>query len=333
MMRNELGHKLAKELCEKFPSATTMGLAKKLYKEHPKHFTSLESTRDMIRYLRGEHGQKRGQKTKAAGKLVQTTKKQRLSIPDSSFKPILPYKLTVKGSGLLLADSHIPYHDVDAVEMALEEAIQKKHTDFVILLGDFIDHYSLSSWEKDPEERRFKEERAAAIDMLKELKRIFTTVIYKGGNHEKRYERYMRMKAPELIGIEELEFDKIMQLDKLGITWVDWNRVIYVGDHLTLLHGHEYPRGLTSPVNPARGMFLKASACTVSAHQHQASTNNKPTIRGKLISNWSLGCTCGLTPEYSPLNNWNNGWAFLKTNGKDFEIENRKLINGQSVPA
>lgn len=328
--QNSASLKMAKKYCDDFPDATTRGLATKLYKEHPKLYLSWEHCRSRLRMVRGEMGKRSRQECKTTS---ETTKQIRLAIPKSDYEDVTPYVMSITGKGLLISDVHIPYHDVNALTMAITEAIDRKHTDFVVILGDFIDHYSLSRWEKDPEARRFVEELHATTDMLKELKRHFKTVIYKGGNHERRYESYMRMKAPELIGLKELEFENMMQLKELGVEWVKWSQVIYVGDHLTLLHGDEYPRGAGSPVNPARGMFLRASACTVSAHQHQASTNNKPDIRRKIIANWSLGCLCGLSPEYSPLNGWTHGWALMRFDGDQFEVENRKVINNKAYPA
>lgn len=145
-----------------------------------------------------------------------------------------------------------------------------------------------------------------------------------------RYDRYMKLKAPELLDLPGMELNELMGLEEKGIEFVAHNRIIEAAK-LNILHGHEYARGLTSPVNPARGMFLRAKACTISAHNHQTSHHNETDIRGVYTSCWSIGCLCGLSPEYAPLNRWNHGFALLEFDGHDFEVVNKRVVDGKVV--
>ena len=44
---------------------------------------------------------------------------------------------------------------------------------------------------------------------------------------------------------------------------------------------------------------------------------------------WAVGCLCGLSPDYMPINDWNLGFAFItRENDGNFSVENKKIING-----
>jgi len=39
------------------------------------------------------------------------------------------------------------------------------------------------------------------------------------------------------------------------------------------------------------------------------------TIERKQISSWSIGCLCGLAPQFMPVNKWNHGFATSSPSG------------------
>ena len=99
----------------------------------------------------------------------------------------------------------------------------------------------------------------------------------------------MATKAPEALGVPGLSFPEVAGLDQLGIQYVHPQQVIHCGK-LNILHGHEFARGIASPVNPARGAFLKTHANSVVGHLHRGSNHTHPNVRGKVVSTWSHGC-------------------------------------------
>ena len=119
---------------------------------------------------------------------------------------------------LLLFDVHAPYHDEEALELAVQDGIDSG-CDCVILVGDFMDFYACSFWEKDPRQRDFAGELKMGREMLKSIREAFPgkQIIYKLGNHEERYERWMIAKAPELLGVEDFQIQKLLRLDELNI--------------------------------------------------------------------------------------------------------------------
>jgi predicted phosphodiesterase len=344
--------KLARATARKFPKAHTQTLAKKLAKEHPKVYKDVSHAYDHVRYARGERGCRAGQRTP---KPERTSKPSTptLSIPDSDAVPVEPVKFKQTGKGGIIADLHIPYHTPEAIQAAVDYLVSNGHTDFLIILGDLLDCYALSTWDKDPEKRDFRGEIIKAQEMLLYLQQHFKHITYKLGNHEHRLERYLMQKAPELLNMnpmmrlqsmlrhkmpernpdtgmwEEQDGTEIIE-PLLDIEFVEEYQLIRAGK-LTFLHGHEMPRGLANPVNQARGAFLRTLASTVSAHGHRTSHHAEKDITGKHTSSWSLGCLCELSPRYMPVNKWNHGFGTMTFDGDWFEVESKRIIDGRVV--
>lgn len=231
---------------------------------------------------------------------------------------------------LILADSHIPYHDQTALDAALEYGLEHS-ADFILLNGDIADCFSVSFWENDPRQRCFPVERDAVRSFLRALRSRFpkARIVYKLGNHEERYIRYMMRKAPELLGLAEFEFQNVFGLPELKIQFVDGMRPIRLGK-LNVIHGHEYRFAISNPVNPARGFFLRAKTHCLGGHLHQSSQHSEKNLEQKVVSTWSTGCLCDLHPDYRPLNGWNHGFAFVEV-ARDgvFNVANLKVIEGK----
>lgn len=128
---------------------------------------------------------------------------------------------------LFVPDCHHPFADMRAWRLMLNVAkdLKPKH---LIVIGDFLDCYSVSSYSKDPSRlANLPQEVAAgnkALDQLDNLKA--KNKIYIGGNHEDRLQRYLADKAPELFDF--VSIPKIMKLAERG-----WKYVAYK-DHTKL---------------------------------------------------------------------------------------------------
>ena len=188
----------------------------------------------------------------------------------------------------------------------------------------------LSRFQKDPRARNFAAERNDVIEFLRIVRAEFpkARIVYKEGNHEERYMSYMILKAPELLGMEILEFKNIYHLPEFNIEHVGEKRPIRLGK-LNVIHGHEFARGITSPVNPARGFYMKAKTHVLGGHHHQTSQHSEKNLEQEVISAWSTGALCNLHPDYMPINSHNLGFAFatVEKNGA-FEVSNLRIING-----
>lgn len=154
-------------------------------------------------------------------------------------------------------------------------------------------------------------------------------IIWKLGNHEERYEHFLIMKAPELLDIAVVGLESLFVCANIGVEIVREQKFIMLGK-LPVLHGHEFPKGMTSPVNPARGFFMRGIESVLAGHLHRTSEHTEPTMMGRFITCWSTGCLCGMHPEYARINKWNQGFATVDCEGDgSFNVKNLRVLNGK----
>ena len=322
---------IVKSYLARFPKAASKTLALLIYRENPEVWTDVETVRTLVRMYRGNKGKYHREKMKdktfykengVSGNPFIKLPEGEKSLDWNVFKIVGTEKI------LILSDIHIPYYDKNILEIAIEGG--KKIEPTVILLnGDICDHYSQSRWETDPRERDFPYEIELTKLFLAYLRQNFpkSRIIWKHGNHEERYERYMMLKAPELLGIPDFEYERVYDLAKYGVELVKDKRPMKI-NKLHVIHGHEYKFVISNPVNPARGLFLRAKANCLCGHFHQSSTHSGKNIDDKIITTWSTGSLCELHPKYMPLNEHNHGFATVETDGDEsFLVNNYKIIN------
>ena len=102
------GRMIAEELCAKYPDHANLGLAKRLRKEHPECFASVEVARTMVRSIRGVVGKanrKFATQPRKAGKAGMVPK-----MPPSLEQPWEPFVLDGSKRVGSISDTHIPYH-------------------------------------------------------------------------------------------------------------------------------------------------------------------------------------------------------------------------------
>ena len=321
---------LAEEVCSKFKDTPSMTLAKKLFAEYPEVYNSIDHARTTVRMIRGKIGSR--QKNSLVDK----------SLMDKKPRPLNPFTLPksyakkrkhwdVKGTKfLILADIHIPYQDNEALTVAMNEGV-RQGCDAVILNGDALDCHMISDFVKDPRKRKFKDELYAMRQFVNTLRTQFPTahIYYKEGNHEERYWRYMRIKAPELFDIDAFDFATLCHLDKHNITWIDGKSKLNIGK-LSIFHGHEFGKQFLPSVNVARGLFLKTKVSSLCGHHHQTAEHSERDANGKFITCFGVGCLSELSPDYNPYSKYNHGFAIVEkgTNGS-FSVHNYRIHEGQ----
>lgn len=315
---------------EKYPDHSTRAMASLIYKEHSDHFATEEHCRSAIRYRRGKMGSESKKAAKNSNSLVDSTGERSVAMPKSMAKPRPEYKLP-EGLTVVLSDIHIPYHDMKALEAALAytDAIEP---DTILLNGDTIDFYAISRWDKDPEVRNLTAELTKTRALLMHLRQRYpnAVIIWKNGNHEERWEKYLWHKAPELCGVSDFELRNILRFDEYEIDFVHSRQRIKAGKHLTILHGHEIP-GAFDPVNFARTLCMKLKVCAMAGHKHKTSEHTEKTADDKYITCWSTGCFEEMHPDYMPLNNWGHGFATIDLKGNKFKVRNMRIIDGEIV--
>jgi predicted phosphodiesterase len=309
-----------KEVLKKFPDKSMRWIALYLTSKYPDMFNRFESARTMVRMYRGVH---QGSKTLKPEHIIP-------EIPAPAMetkKKWEPRSIRLK-KALVLSDIHIPFHDKEALECAINYGVQHNCKD-IFLNGDVLDFYQFSRFEKDPDVRVAEKELQDWIQIKNILEHEFSgRKIFKLGNHDERYEKYIKDRAPELFNISnKFSFKSIYELENWDV--IGEKRTIKSGK-LNIIHGHEYKGGIISPVNPARGVFLKAKANTLVGHNHRTSQHGGRTINQSNITCWSTGCLCDLHPQYMPNNEWNHGFAIVDmTTDDEFLVINKEIDNGK----
>lgn len=251
-------------------------------------------------------------------------------LPDPFPQSYQPFVIDTPGVHLILSDSHVPFHDRGTIELAVEAA-RKRNAVGVLLNGDLLDSHELSDHDKDPSAPRYVEEIELGKRFLAWLRHRLpkSRIVYKLGNHEERADRYIIRRAPALFGLEGVNLQSLLRFDEYGVERVGERRVIQLGK-LNVVHGHEYPGGVSSPVNPARGLYLKARSLALAGHHHRTSEHHAKDIRGRAEAAWSVGCSCFLSPAYRVLNDWNLGYALVEVSADgEFSVENKRVLGGK----
>jgi predicted phosphodiesterase len=326
MERNALARKLRKEN----PDFPTLKLARIMYKENNLLFKNVEDARQTLRYIEGKKGESSRKVSNKECHIEEARPYNPYKLPPSDEADYSPFIIKGHKRVAIFSDIHVPYHSIECITAALDYC-KKEKPDALLLNGDTIDCHRLSRFIKDPKKRNFKLE----LDTFKALFEVFEKTLkckiyFKVGNHEERYEHFLYEKAGELVGVEEFEFENIIKARARGIDIISDKRYMLL-NNLAGIHGHEYVGGVMAPVNPARGLFMRGKTSCFQGHNHQTSEHTEPTLTGKIITTWSLGCMSELHPAYMPLNKWNHGFAIvdLGSNGEDFEFRNKRINKGK----
>lgn len=300
----------------------TLKLSRIVYKENPLLFRDVEAARLVLRGIEG----KSLNRVKVR-KVVPERPRNPYNLPQSDEAIYQPYELKAKRL-LVLSDIHIPYHSIDALTCAFDYAKNEK-PDAILLNGDTLDFFGLSRFSKDPKARSFANELKTFKEFMDVLKSTFNAKIYfKIGNHEERYFHFLWMKAHEIVGVEEFELENIIKSRAEGIEIIKDKRIMKAGD-LNIIHGHEFGGSVFSPVNIARGLFLKGKVSAMQGHNHSTSEHTESNMNGEITTTWSLGCLCELHPSYLPINKWNWGMALIDIDGQNFEVRNKRIFKGK----
>jgi hypothetical protein len=316
---------IVKEAIRRFPTLPSRTIARYILHNYGAFFDgNLEKIRGIIRYHVGKSGDRNRSELKE--KITHTPQ----PMPETWRRTRNPYKL-IPGYYAIFQDLHIPFHEPKPFEAAVKFA-QDEKVDGLLLNGDAQDCASVSYWPTS-QKRDFDKEVELFIDTLDFLDHEFPNAkkVYKPGNHEYRLPRYYQAKAPELKGLPMQSFDMVLGLEYRGIEFLDYHQIVMAGK-LPIIHGHEIP-AISRAVNPARGLFLRAKSWAACGHCHTTSEHTAKNIQGVLLTTWSFGCLCDLSPDYNPFgNDWNWGFALIniEKNG-DFEVINKRILPSGKV--
>ena len=97
---------------------------------------------------------------------------------------------------LCISDLHIPFHHIDLIKQIIRK---HKNADILVINGDLLDHYSVSSFVKD-KYVSLQSEYMLAIDFLKWVSKLFSEVYLVKGNHELRLNTWFNKRVNPDVG-------------------------------------------------------------------------------------------------------------------------------------
>lgn len=241
---------------------------------------------------------------------------------DTEFTPHIRnlFKLTkLKNDGvfrvLVQPDTHVPEHDVHAVNAFLKFAEWYRPHGYVNL-GDFLENDSVSHWPaRNPKPRRLVPEIECARELLKKIdKALGPQCVYKRfliGNHEDFLDQMLVARVPEIVdGLDKLGVDLsvrgLLQLKDLGYRVVPLNEILRLGD-LHFIHG------FYTPMHHAK-KHLDVFGCNLAyGHLHDVQSYTGVSVRG-VHEAMSFGCLRSLNAAFmkGKPNSWSHCFGIVE---------------------
>lgn len=170
-------------------------------------------------------------------------------------------------------DLHAPFHDVRAFDTALEAMYQAK-VNRVVILGDWIDCYTVSRHPKDPARKeRFEDELRVANECADMVCQLDVPTHFCAGNHEDFFRRYIQDRAPEIYGVAPT-MRQLLKIDDRGWDWTPHKRSLQLGK---VFYTHDVGR---SGVNAARQAVADFGASIITGHTHGLHASYDGTVYG-----------------------------------------------------
>ena len=327
-------HEIIREYLKRFPDHADLTMAKKLFADHPLVWKNVETVRSAIRGIKGKKPKQpgRGEYLDKSLYVAKTFNYNPYKLPDSEEKIREPYILPVADNNILLiSDLHIPYHNIQAITLALDYGKEQK-VNTIIINGDLMDFYQMSRFEKDPRKRSIKFEFDSTKAFLVILRDAFpdARIYWLKGNHDVRYEHWLMAKAPEVFDDPYYQLEERLKLNEQRIHLIG-DKILVKAGKLHIHHGHLFFRGFIAPVNSARGLYLKAKESTICGHVHKCSEHSESNLSGDLITCWTTGCLAELSPDYSPFaNNYSHGFAHIRVDEhRNYSVRNFRITHGK----
>jgi hypothetical protein len=224
---------------------------------------------------------------------------------------------------IVLPDLHIPFQDHHLVKAWLKHA-RALHPDGVDILGDLIDAYPLSRFDKNPTRKANIQSEIDQARVLLEKVRAAVgpkcDIRYSEGNHENRLTKVLWGRAKELAPLRGLRIPELLGLQDLGITYYAPEAPYKIGN-LWYLHGDIARKSnwsMAAGGSGAKAVSTRIRGSVVMGHSHQMGISS---FRGwdSLSEGYEAGCLCRFDLEYIVgVPQWQQGWAVV-TFGRGFE--------------
>jgi predicted phosphodiesterase len=322
--------KIVKQYLDQYPGMPSTTLAKMIYKNHEAIFTNAEVVRDSIRYFRKAHGDKMSKHVSTGDKYVRNSYLQYLPTEESEdYKPV---RLNPKDNRIgVISDIHIPNHRNKPIDIAYK-IFKEQKVNTILINGDLLDNTPFTKFLTPPDKRDARKYLDKAELFLENLRDLFpkARIIWLEGNHDYWYYQYLMRKAPEIYGDPYYKLEERLHLDQYKVEYIPQQQYLMAGK-LAICHGHFLLRGVFTPVSAARTILLKAKVPVMVGHCHITSEHTRTDLHGDILTTWSTGCLCSLTPDYQPMGGEaNHGFATVMVDSKGhFKVQNYRVHRGE----
>ena len=245
---------------------------------------------------------------------------------------------------IIFNDLHVPNHDRRALNILLK-VIHEVRPDIVTCLGDLVDCYTISRFNKDPNRKlTLGHEIIMARNILHEIAETTfqvaedykTRLIFHGGNHEDRLRKYVWGRCPDLASLPELSWPTLLHLSRDGWEYVPYETPFKIGG---LWHHHgdviRQRSGYT-----ARALLDKIGDNAICGHTHRLAHIHRTTWSSH-IQGWENGCLCKLKADYiTGTPDWQQGFSIVEYGArKSFKVQQvhihkgKAWVNGEQICA
>ena len=230
---------------------------------------------------------------------------------------------------VVVGDQHIPFHDKKTVR-AVNNLIGDYKPAEVVMIGDYLDFYDLSTFDKDPD-RMFKLQKELDV-AHSELEKMITKspesrYTFLEGNHEARLIKYLR-RNPELYSLRVLNVPNLLGLKDLGVKHYDVDDD-YVYKNFLFTHGDVARK---HSAYTAKAHLENQGISGIAGHTHRGGSHYKTDLAG-VKAFYENFCMCDLHPVYTKNPNWQQGFSvvWFKKGSNRFHVEQIPIINNKFV--
>lgn len=210
---------------------------------------------------------------------------------------------------VVIPDIHVPYHDVRALKV-LCKVIKALKPNHLIVLGDSLDFYQLSKFDKNPLRKTSVSDDVSDFrDVLYQLDGacpLQATKVFLEGNHEHRLQKWIWANATEL-GKMIPSLEAYCGFKDLGWRFYKYGDFYRLGDVL-------YMHGDRCGLNVTLNMIRKYGCSVVHGHDHGAAIRWFANAVGRMFA-LNCGHLSDMTQQeylYGGVADWTQGFGLVE---------------------
>jgi len=210
---------------------------------------------------------------------------------------------------IICPDIHVPFHDVKATDLLIK-VCKALRPDHFICLGDALDFYQLSRFDKDPSRK------TTAFDDIEEFKKLFARIngalgdkckkVFMEGNHEMRFQKWVWANGGDL-GKLIPSLREATMLEAIGWEYYAYGKIYRLGDIL-------YMHGDRCGMNVSMNMLRKYGASVVHGHDHGAAVRWFANAKDRMFA-MNCGHLSDMSQQeylYGGVADWTMGFGMIE---------------------